>query len=69
MRRRHFISALCALAMLVRGSIYVSAEELARDVELAAVDEMFAGAEPNFQPYLPGRLGEYPPLGKVAWRH
>jgi hypothetical protein len=35
------VEALCALAVLVRGSIYVTAEELRRDVELAAVDEMY----------------------------
>jgi hypothetical protein len=33
--------ALCALAIFVRGSIYVTAEELARDVELKGVDELY----------------------------
>jgi hypothetical protein len=32
---------LCAIASLVRGSIFVTAEELSRDVELNAVNEMY----------------------------
>jgi len=34
-------AALCALAILVRGSIYVKAEQLTRDVHLRAVDDMY----------------------------
>src|ERR1700677_1563910 len=33
------------------------------------LDKMFAGAEPNFQPHLPGRSGEYPPFGEVFRRN
>jgi hypothetical protein len=33
--------ALCALAVLVRGSIYLTAEELERDTELKGVDELY----------------------------
>jgi hypothetical protein len=33
--------ALCALVVLVRGSIYLTAEELRRDVNLRAVDDMY----------------------------
>ena len=35
--------ALCAIARASRGDIYVNAEELASDVELQAVDELYRG--------------------------
>jgi len=35
--------ALCAIASVSRGDIYVNAEELASDVELQAVDELYRG--------------------------
>ena len=35
--------ALCAIARVSRGDIYVNAEELASDVELQAVDELYRG--------------------------
>src|SRR5258708_11555470 len=30
------------------------------------LNKMFAGAEPNFQPHLPGGSGEHPPLGEIV---
>ena len=63
--------ALCELARASRGQIYVTAEELALDVELKAVDELYrnVGLRRTRQVWLAYREGKSEPVGAaIAYR-
>jgi hypothetical protein len=63
--------ALCSIAAAARGSIYVTAEELERDVEFAAVDELYrnVGLRRTRHVWLAYRAHKDEPIGAaVAYR-
>lgn len=63
--------ALCAIASLVRGRVYVAAEELARDVELQAIDQLYrnVGLRRTRQVWLAYRHHKDEPIGAaIAYR-
>lgn len=63
--------ALCELARISRGNIYVTAEELALDVELKAVDELYrnVGLRRTRQVWLAYPEGRNEPIGAaIAYR-
>jgi hypothetical protein len=63
--------ALCEVARASRGQIYVTAEELALDVELNAVDELYrnVGLRRTRQVWLAYRQGKNEPIGAaIAYR-
>jgi hypothetical protein len=57
--------ALCAIARASRGNVYVTAEELAVDVELKAVDELYrsVGLRRTRQVWLAYRTSKNEPIG------
>jgi len=59
--------ALCAIASLVRGSVYVAAEELSHDVELNAVNELYrtVGLQRTRRVWLAYRGNKDEPIGAV----
>src|SRR5688572_22098420 len=64
--------SLCALAIVARGGVYVTAEELDRDVELRSLDELYqrAGLRRNRQVWLAyaNRRGDQPVGAALAYR-
>jgi hypothetical protein len=63
--------ALCAIASAARGSVYVAAEELAGDVELQALDELYrrVGLRRTRRVWLAYRTNKEEPIGAaIAYR-
>jgi hypothetical protein len=62
---------LCAFATLVRGRVYVTAEELEDDAELQAIDELYraVGLRRTRKVWLAYRHGQSEPIGSaIAYR-